>query len=390
MATTLLSPGVYVDYVPPSAQPIAGVGTSTAGFVGINSNAAVQALGAVLVTSWTQFVTTFGDLNAAAGATGALVQDDRVLAHAVYGFFNNGGTRCYVVGISKADKVSSALLQLAPIDEIAIVAAPLPLSGDAAAQQTTLKTVADALATHCTSLKDRFAILDSAVDIKQDQLTLDNIGRPQDIQDGYGAFYFPWLQVADPNNPDQAKKKPFVPPSGHVAGVYSRTDAQRGVFKAPANEILSGVLGLRYAVTQNDQDGLNPSGVNCIRLFSGTPYVWGARTLAAKSSEYEQVNVRRFMIFLRESLLAGTRFAVFEPNAPGLWQRITRSVSDFLYTQWRAGALFGETAREAFYVKCDRDTNPDTAPKNQVVTEVGVAVVRAAEFVVFHVQQTRT
>ena len=220
---------------------------------------------------------------------------------------------------------------------------------------------------------------------------LANMARPQDSKEGYGAYYFPWLQVSDPNNPDAAKNKVLtVPPSGHLAGVYARTDGQRGVFKAPANEIIGGILGLRYPLTDADQAGLNPEGINCVRLFSGTPYVWGCRTLAPKSSEYEQVNVRRFLIFLRESLLAGTRFAVFEPNAPGLWQRITRSVGDFLYTQWRAGALFGETAREAFFVKCDRETNPDTAPKNQVVTEVGVAVVRAAEFVVFNVQQTRT
>jgi phage tail sheath protein FI len=180
-----------------------------------------------------------------------------------------------------------------------------------------------------------------------------------------------------------------LPPSGHIAGVYARVDGQRGVHKAPANEVVRGALGLSYQLTNGEQDLLNPIGINAIRNFNGTILVWGARTLGGNANgELKYVSVRRLMSFLRESIEEGTRFAVFEPNSPPLWQRIKRSVTAFLTVVWRDGALLGETPEQAFFVKCDESTNPpDVREAGQVVTEIGVAVVKPAEFVVFKISQ---
>jgi phage tail sheath protein FI len=336
----------------------------------------VDALKPVLVTNWTEFKQSFGEI----------ATSNQYLAQTVYGFFNNGGTRCYVVRMADAGttNVQAALDKLAPIDEIALVAAPVPPGADNDGA-TALNGVQGKLLDHCTLLGDRFAILDSARTVAKLEATSDNTGIwvPGNT-DGYGAFYFPWIAVDDPLTPGSTV---LVPPSGHVAGVYARVDASRGVYKAPANEQLLGVRGLAYDVTKNIQNGLNVKSVNCIRSFYGTPLIWGARTMASKP-EFRYVNVRRFMNFLRESIALGVRWAVFEPNNFGLWQRITRSVSDFLLGQWRDGALFGATPKEAFYVRCDATTNPsDVREQGMVVTEIGVAVVKPAEFVVFRVQQ---
>ncbi len=311
------------------------------------------------------------------------------LAHAVYGFFNNGGTRCWVTRVTSVDGVTAALERFESIDEIAIVAAPLPPDTTQAARNV----VHVALVDHCRKMEDRFAILDSARDVTGDNLviTADDTGiwRPSADPKGYGAFYFPWIQVADPL--EAAGTRVAVPPSGHLAGIFARSDAQRGVHKAPANEVVAGALGVRYPVSKIAQGALNPLGVNCIRDFNGTIKVYGARTLAsdpAGDPEWNYVNVRRLFNFLRESIEEGTQWVVFEPNAPDLWARIRRNITAFLTTVWQSGALFGTTAEQAFYVRCDETTNPpEVRELGQVVTEIGVSVVRPAEFVVFRVSQ---
>ena len=166
-------------------------------------------------------------------------------------------------------------------------------------------------------------------------------------------------------------------------------DTQRGVHKAPANEAVAGALGLQYNLSKSQQEGLNPLGINCIRNLNGNIYVWGARTLGGDANGSEKyISTRRLLNFLRESIEEGTQFVVFEPNNPALWQRIKRSVGDFLLGQWRAGALFGETPDKAFFVKCDAETNlRDVREAGQVVTEIGVAIVKPAEFVIFRMQQ---
>ena len=200
----------------------------------------------------------------------------------------------------------------------------------------------------------------------------------------YGALYFPWIDVTGGGG--------HAPPSGHVAGVFARVDAERGVHKAPANEALRGAYGVRYRVGKAVHDELNPAGVNVLRPFGNTVKVWGARTLAdpqsAQQKEFTYINVRRLFCFLRESIEEGTGWVVFEPNTPDLWARITRNVRAFLTRAWESGALFGKTPEEAFTVKCDADNNPpEIRALGQVVTEIGVAVTRPAEFVVFRLSQ---
>jgi phage tail sheath protein FI len=398
------APGVYVEEVP-GTPPIAGVGTSTAGFIGVVADnvtmpfkpgrpldpanpvpedrfklAALNT--AVLVTSFEQFRNNFGDFQAG----------NQRLAHAVFGFFLNGGTRCHVIRVSNlntATEVREALEQFEKIDEIAIVAAPGALAQD----------VQTEVINHCKILKDRFAIIDG-----QDVTTITVAAIQGPVADSdFAALYFPWIKVADQTidpatgNPpiDPATGKPQVgakldvPPSGHMAGIYARVDEARGVHKAPANEVVRGALELKYLVSHNEQKGLNPAGINVIRGFDGNLKVWGARTLGGDDNgEFKYINVRRLMIFLRESIDEGTQFVVFEPNNPALWQKIIRSLRGFLTNVWRDGALFGNTPEEAFYVKCDETTNPpEVRELGQVVTEIGVAIVKPAEFVIFRISQ---
>ena len=180
-----------------------------------------------------------------------------------------------------------------------------------------------------------------------------------------------------------------VPPSGHIAGVYARVDAQRGVHKAPANEVILGALGLDYKVSKNQQDGLNPQGINCIRDLNGNIRIWGARTIGGDANvDVKYINVRRLFLSLKDSLNEGTQWAVFEPNDPELWAKIRRNVNAYLTGVWRSGALFGTTPQEAFFVKCDEENNPsEVRDLGQVIIEVGVAPVKPAEFVIFRISQ---
>jgi uncharacterized protein len=175
-----------------------------------------------------------------------------------------------------------------------------------------------------------------------------------------------------------------------VAGLYARTDEERGVHKAPANAVLRGALEVKYYVSKAKQELLNPQGVNCIRLINGAITVWGARTIGGdRNGPLKYVNVRRFLGFLEESIEEGTQWVVFEPNDPGLWSRIVLNVTSFLTNVWQNGALFGLTPQEAFYVKCDAELNPPSVrEQGLVVTEIGVSIVQPAEFVVFRISQS--
>ncbi len=404
MAGSYTWPGVYVEEVASAMQPIAGVGTSTAAFIGVSADIAAAdmpadaagtayaqaaALTPVAINSWMEFTQNFG----------AIQDANQYLAQAVFGFFNNGGTRCWVIRISATltiDLINSALGLLESIDEVAVVAAPLPPSASAdadAAWQALLNQIHAQVVIHCQTMKNRVAILDSARDIENNHLVISGdasgIWRPADNTDGYGAFYFPWIMVADPLGDPGASVA--VPPSGHLAGVYARNDAERGVFKAPANEVILGALGLRYPVSRILQGTLNLEGVNCNRSFQGTVKVYGARTLASHAgavSEWQYVNERRLINYLRESIDAGMQWAVFEPNAEDLWSKVRRNVGAFLNGEWAAGALVGATPAQAFYVRCDETTNPpDVRAQGQLVTEIGVAPVQPAEFVIFRLTQ---
>jgi len=405
-----LSPGVYVEEVPSAIKAIAGVSTSTPGFIGIVPDKihliakddpppatkfvdfAIPTPSKTprLITNWTQFTKAFGDLVGdpaiakTADANPAVDEGHRRLAHAVYGFFNNGGSRCFVVRIEDSTELDDALKAFATIDEIALVAAP-GIIDDASR---------DKLVSHCINAGDRFAILDGPASA-DDLTTLTKTAAASGVmpkKTDFAAWYFPWIKVFDPaeklEHPD-GDGSLEIPPSGHLAGIYARVDTQRGVHKAPANEAILGALNVTQPLSKADQDGLNPKGVNCIRSLNDNILVWGARTVGGDANaDLKYINVRRTLLFLRESIDEGTQWVVFEPNTPGLWQKITRNVSAFLTNVWRSGALFGTTQEEAFYVKGDAETNPpELRELGQVVTEIGVSIVRPAEFVIFRISQ---
>jgi len=234
------------------------------------------------------------------------------------------------------------------------------------------------LVEHCHGMEDRFAILQAPENPAQ---TAD-LRPPEDTD--MAAFYYPWLEVVDP----ETGMIEDVPPGGHVAGIYARSDAQRGVHKAPANEVVRGIEGLQRTITKGEQEVLNPRGVNCIRGFRGRGIrVWGART-ASSDPEWKYVNVRRLFLFLRESIEEGTQWVVFEPNDEQLLARVRQTISNFLTDVWDDGALMGTSPEEAFFVKCDRSTMTQSDIENgRLICEIGVAPVRPAEFVVFRIAQ---
>ena len=249
-----------------------------------------------------------------------------------------------------------------------------------AAPGFTDKTVVNALISQAERLQDRFAVFEST-DAADVNTVLVERGR---YNSNYAAMYHPWLRIQDP----VTRNIISVPPSGHVLGAYARTDNDRGVFKAPANVVLRGVLAFTRDVSTGEQDVLNPAGVNVLRHFDGLgDVIWGARTVTSDSL-WKYVSVRRLFIFLEQSISRGTRYAVFEPNAQPLWARIRDSVTNFLTTQWRSGALFGATPAQAFFVKVDETTTTqDDRDNGRVNILVGIAPVKPAEFVVFQIGQ---
>jgi phage tail sheath protein FI len=248
-----------------------------------------------------------------------------------------------------------------------------------------VKAVQTALLNHCERMKYRFAILDAPPGMSPQELG-DWRQEGAGYDSKFGALYYPWIAVPNPLSSNGASMR--VPPSGHLAGIYARTDNQRGVHKAPANEVVLGSVGLEINVTKGEQDGLNPMGVNCLRAFSGRGIrVWGARTLSSDPS-WRYVNVRRLFNYVEASIEAGTQWVVFEPNDQNLWARVVRDVSAFLRMVWRSGALFGSTPEQAFYVKCDEELNPpEVRDAGQLIIEVGLAPVKPAEFVIFRISQ---
>jgi phage tail sheath protein FI len=244
----------------------------------------------------------------------------------------------------------------------------------------------EAVLTHCGNMKDRFAILDAPRGMKPQQIKEWRLKSPFDSS--YGALYSPWIKIANPFATGPNDMLMEVPPSGHMAGLYARVDGVRGVHKAPGNETVQGAIGLEYQVSKNEQDVLNPIGINCIRAFPGRGIrVWGARTLSSDPS-WRYINVRRLFIMVEQSIKNGTQWVVFEPNDMSLWERVKRNVSAFLTLVWRDGALFGATPDASFYVKCDAELNTvETRDLGMFICEIGICPVKPAEFVIFRVSQ---
>jgi phage tail sheath protein FI len=271
------------------------------------------------------------------------------------------------------------------VDEITMVAAPDLMSAyqRGIVDADAVKAVQLAMIAHCELLSDRVAVLDPPPGLNSQQVKewrTEFAG----YDSKYATLYWPWLQVMNPVTGNRVS----VPPSGHVAGVWARNDDTRGVHKAPANEVLRGVVSLQGVITRGEQEQLNPLGVNCLRAFPGQGIrIWGARTLSS-DPEWRYINVRRLFNYIEESILNGTNWVVFEPNDEYLWESVQRVVSAFLQRIWRSGALIGRTPAEAYYVKCDQENNPpDSRDAGNLIIEIGVAPVKPAEFVVFRISQ---
>lgn len=281
-------------------------------------------------------------------------------------------------GVDNTEPVSrTGLHTFKNIDEINIAAIP----------GVTTKYLQQKLVNHCeVAMRDRFAVLDSMA-----LAGLDEVKAQRNLFDSsYAALYYPWLYAFDP----LSKGYINMPPSGFVSGIYARADVERGVHKAPANEKVNGVVnterlnGKYRIVDKGTQDILNPLGVNCIRSFPGRGIrVWGARTMSSNSL-WKYVNVRRLFLFLEESIEKGTQWVVFEPNDPKLWARVKQTISQFLTSVWKSGALMGNTPDDAFFIKCDDTTMTQSDIDNgRLVVQVGVAPVKPAEFVIFRIAQ---
>lgn len=276
-----------------------------------------------------------------------------------------------VVTSPNGDKivVRSGLLGFSQVDEISILCAP---------DENSIEHLSDALIDHCELLKDRFAILHC----KHDAVKISKLESGRESK--YAALYFPWIKVDDPLIGGQR----LVPPGGHIAGIFARVDTERGVHKAPANEVVKGAVGVQVQASDREQEVLNMRCVNVIRPFSGRGIVvCGARTIST-DNQCKYVNVQRFLIFIKESISEGIQWSTFESNNEKTWPRVVSSITEFLMRVWRSGALMGTTLEAAFFVHCDRSTmTQDDIDNGRLVVVIGLAPIKPAEFVVFMIVQ---
>ncbi|MDT4992111.1 MAG: uncharacterized protein QOH97_2003 [Actinoplanes sp.] len=501
MASSYLSPGIYMEEVSSGSRPIEAAGTAVAAFVGFAEKGPLNQ--PTLVTNWTQFSQHFGGFIAGS-----------YLAHSVYGYFANGGGSAYVVrvgaesvaeppelrgelpavedgrtafavralpagaggpgplsvevvgGADPTDETFTLLVKrggvvveamegltvrrgpsnvvtavrqqsklieveetrgarvatmprqgvevaiqaaantpavrvepnvyvgnsadrtgfagLEAIEEVTMLAVPdlMAARDRGLLDDEGVRAVQDAMITHCELMRDRIAILDTPPSLSAQAVKGWRAEANYDSK--YAALYWPWIKVMDP----LSGKPSFVPPSGHMAGIWARNDSTRGVHKAPANEVVRGAIELELKLTKGEHDQLNPDGINCIRSFPGQGIrVWGARTLSS-DPEWRYLNVRRLFNYVEKSILNGTNWVVFEPNDPKLWDSVKRTITMFLRRVWRDGALFGATPAQAFYVKCDAENNPpENRDAGMLTVEIGIAPVKPAEFVIFRLSQ---
>lgn len=384
MQSNYQTPGVFNEesVLASTAQLRTGV----PGFVGIiraDSKFAKQLSDPVSLDRKSEFDTLFENQSELHLVTGSY------LAEAVNGFFLNGGGRCYVVcagsevdadAESKEKALEKALQALSPLSDLDLIVVPDAMTLDA----ESAKRVQSEMLRHCQANGNRLAILDAlpgtTADAVIEQRNEITVGLAEPVN---GALYYPWIKI----NKDQ-----LIPPSGHIAGIFSRSDSKVGVFKAPANEEVRGALDLgiriesKIIIDNRIQDQLNPEGINCLRAFPGRGIrVWGARTLS-RDPDWRYVNVRRLVLTLNRWIEMNMAWAAFEPNTPQLWVRIKRELNTYLTELWRAGALFGQTADQAFFVQCDSETNPPQIREaGQAVTLIGLAPGRPAEFLIIRI-----
>ena len=352
---TIEQPKIFLQNIRSQPLSIEGVSTSAAGFLGETQTGPTTP---TLVTSWVDYEKVFG------GYFG----EGKYLPYAVEGFFQNGGKRCFITKIQNSNYTGS-LASLEGIDEVSIVYSPN-------AQVTS--GLADALISHCERLRNRFAIFDS---IKGQNAS--SVTKPR--ASSLAALYFPWIYVKEA----WVGGLCLVPSGGHVAGIYSRVDVERGVDKAPANEVVQGAVDLEVSPSKSLLETLNIQGINTIRSFPDRDIrVWGARTLAS-DLETKYVNVRRLLIYLEQSITKGTAWVTFELNNEATWIKVKTAIENFLSQSWMAGMLLGTKQQEAYFVKCDRSTMTQNDIDNgRLIVFIGVATVKPAEFIILRITQT--
>jgi len=269
--------------------------------------------------------------------------------------------------------IRSGLLGFEHVSDISIVNAP---------DENSVSNLRSSIVAHCEKAKDRFAIIQSS---RNDASNLSDLF--PDVDSKYAGLYMPWINVPDP----LTNSEKLIPPGGYIAGIYARSDVERGVHKAPANEAVRGVTSLQVQINKAQQDILNPKGINVIRSFPGRgSIVWGARTVSTDPN-WKYVNVRRLFLYLEKSIERSTQWVVFEPNNERLWSRVKATITGFLTEVWRSGALMGTTAEQAFFVKCDRTTMTQNDIDNgRLIVVIGVAPTKPAEFVIFRIAQTKS
>jgi phage tail sheath protein FI len=276
--------------------------------------------------------------------------------------------------------VKTGLKALEDLEDISIVAAPGSSFGYETTYKTDAITIANLLVSHATRMRYRIAVLDSG-----NAQTISQVRAMRGQFDSkYAALYYPWVRILDPIT----RKEIFLPPSGFVSGIFARNDIERGVHKAPANEVVNLALGFELNLNKSQQDVLNPEGVNCFRFFEGRGNrLWGARTISS-DPEWKYVNLRRYFAYVERSIDIGTQWAVFEPNGDQLWANVRRTIYDFLLNEWQKGSLLGEKPEKAFFVRCDRSTMTQNDLDNgRLVCLIGIAPLRPAEFVIFKIGQ---
>lgn len=369
-------PGVYWETYSPSL-PVSEFETGVPAFVGYakshqRSEQAEHKHPWCHLATWEDFGSYFGH-----GAP------ESYMAHAIRGFFVNGGRHCYVMPLADGDEPQKALADglehLSRLDAVDLVCAPdimTRISVGEKGNPAVIKSMQEQVLAHCSQEGDRFAILDAPRELKSEQAVEARRG----IVSENGAMYYPWLCVADSGRP--------MPPCGHVAGIYARTDANLGVFKAPANELVEGVIDLTVPLTDEDQGTLNDGGINCLRFLGGRGVrVWGARTLSGLS-DWRYINVRRLFIALGRWIRQYQAHICFEPHTEQLWARIERELTVYLGGLFQRGALKGDTPGQAFYVKCDAETNSSFGrEQGYLVTEVGLCPRVPGEFIVVQLFQ---
>lgn len=348
-------PGVYVEESDSDPHPITGVSTSMAALVGIASSGPYTPTS---IQSFAEYEELFGG-----------PQEAGFLSHAVRGFFDNGGAQCYVQRVEAAADPAAALQALESLSDVSIVCSP-----DAGA----IPGMAEALIQHCEQMRYRIAVLDAP------QTPAPTSGPPAALRSTRAAYYYPWVLISESAGPGTIA----IPPCGHTAGIYARTDSQRGVWRAPAGQEILGITGLDQLLTDEQDQALNAVAVNPLRYFPERGnVVWGARTTSS-DPEWKYINIRRYFIYLEQSIDSGTKWVTFENNGEQLWSAVRQSVSDFLLKEWKNSALQGSTPDQAYFVRCDQTTMTQNDIDNgRLIIEVGVAVIWPAEFVIFRIGQ---